>query len=560
VRVEHHLAVTFADISIRKRIEQRSTALFELTQALAHATSREAVGAVVLDRALPAVGVTMGNLSEVDPLRQELVLIAERGHQGAAMRAFERYSLSADTPGAEAVRTGELVTMASRQEWVERFPIHVQWADDAGVEGSTIVPLRVGDRVVGIIALQVRGPRVFDADERQFLLAFADQCAQALERVRLFDAERRAREELARVFEEAPVAIALTRGSDHRFQIANPRYETLVGRTSVVGMTVAEALPELREQGIFELMDTVLATGKPYVGMDTLVWLDRGPGREREEGYFTFVFQPVTLSGLHTDGIAIVANDVTPQVLARMESDRLRTAAEAANLAKSDFLASMSHELRTPLNAIGGYADLLLLGVRGAITADQRTDLERINHSQRHLLGVINDILNFARVDAGNVDFVLRAVAIRDVMDDVQPLVMPQLGAKALSFECDPGAPGLAVHADAEKVRQIVLNLLANAIKFTDDGGKIWMTAEAQGDRVALSVHDTGIGIEPDRLAAVFEPFVQVHRTLARPMEGTGLGLTISRELARAMGGDLMVESTLGVGSTFTLTLPRAES
>ncbi len=558
VPLDGGLALTFADVTARHRAERRSAALAELTRALASATTRGEVGAVVLDRVLPVLGLTAGSLIEYDAESEELSLVAERGFAAGAMRPWDRYALSDATPGADAIRSGELVIVASRDEWRARYPQHAAWAESAGIEGSAVLPLRVGDRTLGLVGLQSARARVFDADERQFLLAFADQCAQAIERVRLFEAERRAREELARVFAQAPVAIALTRGPGHVFQIANARYEALVGRAGLVGLSVREALPELGEQGIYELMDGVLRTGEPYVGTETPVWVARGRDGARELAYFTFVFQPVTLRGDAVDGVAVVASDVTPQVRARLDAERLREAAESANLSKTEFLASMSHELRTPLNAIGGYTDLMLLGVRGAITPDQRTDLERINRSQRHLLGVINDILNFARLEAGFVDYAPRAIPVADLMAEVEPLVLPQLGAKALAFTRDAGPAGLCVHADPEKGRQILLNLLANAIKFTDRGGRVWLTGAAAAGAVEIAVHDTGIGIPADRLASVFDPFVQVHRSLSRPVDGTGLGLSISRDLARGMGGDITVVSEPGRGSTFTLRLPRS--
>ena len=232
--------------------------------------------------------------------------------------------------------------------------------------------------------------------------------------------------------------------------------------------------------------------------------------------------------------------------------------AETANEAKMRFLAVMSHEFRTPLNAIAGYVELLRMGIRGPITSEQIEDLGRIARNQRALLGLVNDILNYARVEAGHIRYAQSDVRVAALLRDLESLILPQIQAKGLRVDFAACDDALTVLADGERVRQILLNVYSNAIKFTQSGGSIRTSCLADEDTVAIVVEDTGIGIPADQLEAIFEPFVQVDRSLTNIQEGAGLGLAISRELARAMHGELATTSAPGMGATFTLTLPRS--
>ena len=251
----------------------------------------------------------------------------------------------------------------------------------------------------------------------------------------------------------------------------------------------------------------------------------------------------------------------TRELIASAEELRQRTEeAATANQAKSDFLATMSHELRTPLNAIGGYVELLEMGLRGPITEEQRTDLNRIRLSQNHLLALINDVLNFAKVDAGRLEYRIQKAALDEILKDCESMVLPQIDDQRISYSYGECREPVFVEADPEKTQQILLNLLSNAIKFTPEGGTLNASCDQTETMGRVHIRDSGIGIEQDKVDAIFEPFVQVNRSFNQPGHGAGLGLAISRSLARAMGGDIVVESQVGAGSTFTLTLPRTSA
>jgi PAS domain S-box-containing protein len=243
---------------------------------------------------------------------------------------------------------------------------------------------------------------------------------------------------------------------------------------------------------------------------------------------------------------------------ANQELVRLAATAEAANRAKSEFLAVMSHELRTPLTAIAGYSQLLEMGLFGALSEKQLHQIGRIRAAEEHLLRVIEGVLAFTRVEVGKVVYELDDVAVADVLGGVDILIGPQADAAGVELLLGSVPRDLVARADGEKLRQIVLNLLSNGVKFTPRGGRVRLECVGE-DEVVIRVHDTGIGIPADRLEEIFEPFTQVERANTRQHGGTGLGLAIAREFARGMRGEISVVSVLGVGSIFSVRLPRGE-
>jgi PAS domain S-box-containing protein len=312
--------------------------------------------------------------------------------------------------------------------------------------------------------------------------------------------------------------------------------------------------------------DDANAIGHPQHELD----IATKEGRFEEEGWRvrkdgSLFWANVLITAVRDDsgeliGFAKVTRDLTERRNAeqRALADARRLAeAESANAAKAEFLTAMSHELRTPLNAIGGYTELLILGLGGPITAEQTDYLERIRRSQQHLMGIISDLLNFSRIEAGHLTYDISQLSLIQVIDGVVPLVEAQAIAKGVKVIIDPPEGDCVALGDRSKVDQILLNLLTNAVKFNNNGGTITTRCSVDETTASISVTDTGIGIPTDKLEAIFEPFVQLGRSLSSAHEGTGLGLAISRDLARAMSGNLSVVSTPRAGSTFTLILPR---
>jgi PAS domain S-box-containing protein len=380
---------------------------------------------------------------------------------------------------------------------------------------------------------------------------------------------RRERERLWSVFRNAPAAMALVHGPEHVFEMANAAYVRLVAR-EVVGVPFARALPEVAGQGITEMLDAAFASGEAQGASERTVHLRDGDGRLVEH-YFDFTIQPLPEEDGKSERLLLMVADVSDQVHARRAAEVARLTAEEANRAKSQFLANMSHEIRTPINAVTGYAELLEMGIGGPLTAQQRHQVERIRGSSQHLLTLVNEVLDLAKVESGQMTVQRERGQVAEALDGALSLVQTQAARRGLRLVDDTGAAREAAFVgDADRVRQILVNLLSNAVKFTESGGRVSVCASVteqpdddarlagRGPWMRVDVEDTGMGIAPERLATVFDPFVQVDASYTRQAGGTGLGLTISRRLARMMEGDLTVRSRLGSGSCFTLWLPAA--
>ncbi len=353
---------------------------------------------------------------------------------------------------------------------------------------------------------------------------------------------------LASIFAHAPVAIAILRGPQHVFEVANPRYLELLANRQVLGKAIREALPEMAGQGIFELLDSVYLSGEPFVGRSLRVLLNRGAGGEPEEAFFDFVYQPLRDDAGRVQSIIVVVFEVT-------ELARARRAAEAANRAKDEFLAMLGHELRNPLAPIT--TALHLMRLRGGDELQRERQI--IERQLNHLTRLVDDLLDVSRITGGKIDLKRQPVELSEIVARAIELASPLLEQRRHHLHLAVPSSGVSVDGDAVRLAQVTANLLTNAAKYTEPGGDIWVSAELAGERAVLRVRDSGIGIAAEMLPRVFDFFVQDHQDLDRSQGGLGLGLSIVRSLVRMHGGEVSAASGgKGRGSTFIVELPAA--
>ena len=359
--------------------------------------------------------------------------------------------------------------------------------------------------------------------------------------------EQAHRVRMAELFQQAPAAIAILSGPTHVFELANPIYLELIGGRSVVGKPIAEALPELKDQGIFELMTQVFSSGVAHEGRSLRVMLVRREQAAPEETFFDFVYQPIRGGDGRVESIAVIAFDVT-------NLEKARRTAEAASRAKDEFLANLSHELRTPLNAVLGWTSMLL---EGAVSEGaSRRAIESIHRNAKVQQQLIGDILDVSNIIQGRLRLELKPTTVSAVLNAALESVQPALMAKHIALTVS-GDVEAQLTADPDRLQQIVWNLLTNAAKFTPQHGEIAVAVERADGRVRIRVRDNGAGIEPEALPHVFQRFWQADASSTRTHTGLGLGLAIVRHLVELHGGVITAASGgRSQGAEFVVDLP----
>jgi PAS domain S-box-containing protein len=521
----------------RKADEQE--ALFETLRDLSGERALPRVLQGVLERATSLLDVGGGELARFDEVRGDLVIVASHGMPEDAVGT--RMAPGEGAMG-RVVQTREPVIVSGYQEWEGRSAQYTQSA----VQAVLAAPLLIGSRLVGAIAVVHSDPdRTFGAEDIRLLHLFGPQAAIAMENARLFAETQRTFEDLV---VNNPVAIV---NLDVEFDIVscNPAFEQLFGYTA----------EEVRGRNLDDLVTTpeTRAEAKGYTQLGLAGRMTRGTGRRRrKDGTLVHVeiyTIPVMVEGERVGAIALY-HDITELLNARRD-------AEAANQAKSQFLANMSHELRTPLNAIIGYSEMLEEDAAESGHDEYVPDLQKVRAAGKHLLALINEILDLSKIEAGKMELFLEEFAADATIAEVLTTVRPLAEKNGNVLELRSAGSIGTLRADVLKVRQILLNLLSNACKFTERG-RITLEAErvagtgSETDLVRLAVRDTGIGMTEDQIERLFEAFNQAEASTSRRFGGTGLGLVISRKFARMMGGDVTVTSVPGTGSVFCLELP----
>ena len=523
-------------LSAERRRGDEHKALLDTIGDLSAELELSRVLQAVLGRAVTLLDVTGGEVAIYDPELEELEIVASERIGKNSIGT--RLPLGEGAMGTVA-QTRQPLIIESYGEWSGQSAKY----DDLTVHSVMVAPLLIGKRLVGAIAFLHADPnRLFNDEDLRLLNLFAPQAAIAIENARLYTAAQRQRQYFETLVLNNPVAtVALDAG--HAVVSCNPAFEKLFGyaQAEAVGRQLDDLIAT-EDSHSEAVRYTQEALDRPVHGIGR---------RRRSDGTMVDVeiLGVPVIVGDERVGLMGLYHDITELLSARH-------GAEQANAAKSQFLASMSHELRTPLNAIIGYSEMLQEEMHDLGQIQAVSDLDKIRAAGRHLLALINDILDLSKIEAGKMDLHLEEFPVDAVIDEVLATAQPLVAKKANRLDVRRGHAVGAMRADRTKVRQILLNLLSNASKFTDHG-TITFGVTSSGERVLFSVADTGIGMTPEQIKRLFRAFAQADSSIAGRYGGTGLGLAISRQFARMLGGDIRVASTPGQGSTFTVELPR---
>ena len=525
-------------VSERQRADEQK-ALLDTMADLSSERELSKLLQAVLERAVRLLAVTGGELAIYDEEREELVIVASLniGVDSTGMRL----KLGEGAMGTVA-ETHEPLIIPKYQEWSGR---PLKYAETP-VRSVMAAPLLIGNRLVGAIAsVHSELGREFGPADLRLLNLFTSQAAIAIQNARLYTEAQRQKQYFEAVVLNSPVAI-VTLDLKGVITSFNPAFEKLFGYSpdDAVGRELDRLLNT----------EETLAQASQYTAQATRE-IARGIGkRRRKDGSFLDVELagvPVIVDGERV-GIMALYHDVTDLL-------RANEKAEAANNAKSQFLANMSHELRTPLNAIIGYSEILQEEAEDSGNSSSVADLQKIQSAGKHLLALINDVLDLSKIEAGKMEIFPETFSIRNIVDEAATTVKPMLArnSNALLITC-PEDIG-TMHSDMIKVRQILLNLLSNACKFTERGTialEVFRDKKTAGSTIVFRVTDSGIGMTETQIAKLFEAFTQAEASTTRTYGGTGLGLAITRKFCQMLNGDVTVSSERGKGSVFTVRIP----
>jgi signal transduction histidine kinase len=569
-----------------------TTLLLEMSVAASDATTPEEAAHAVMSFAARVLGATAAVLAKPAGDGAVLELADSIDLPDPLATAWQRIPVAACTPLGDVARSRQPVFVESSNALHERHPDTFDALNATGIAAVAAVPVGGEDQLRAVLGFLFAAAHEFDAHEREFIQALGLLCAQAILRARSSQAERQARAAAQRAADRArrlqTVTAALSRALSPR-QVNEVIVQQVFEALGASGGAVLQISDDRTEFFLVHAVGSpdhglewhrrfsvnapipvrdVLRTSEPVFLESKEEWASRYEldptvtggafaalpliADDRLRGALTLVFPEPRAFGAEDREFTMALANHCAQALERA---RLYADAVAANEAKANFIAVISHELRTPLTAVLGYTELLGTGVVGPITPVQKRHLDRIHSGASHLLHLIEDLLRFARIDAGKETVQPRPVILRDLVEEVAALIRPLAEQKGLSFELRLEPVPLEVRTDPAKVKQILINLLANAVKFTTEGG-VTLRVRTDRQRMIFEVADTGAGISPEHINHVFDAFWQAEQTATRGAGGTGLGLAVVREIVGLLGGELAVESAPGSGSTFRVMLP----